>query len=286
MNRRPIATGVRRRLPELCVALALAFALPRSVRAGEAPPLELRVIAQLFGDNTEFFGPFRTGETQAGGWLRAFLRWPLSEKADLLVYSGHSGLGKNINALAAKGKVAKGKYQLVYLNGCQSFAYLGTAMHDKHTAANGKDVDPDGTKYLDVVANALPAYGDDGATSLTLYRAMLDFHIEQRAQATVAVVEHHVHVPYGVIETNGFSIRSQREKPDYTYFINAGFYVIGRELASLVPPSEPFDMPDLIDIANRRKLKSVVYPVSDFWIDIGRPEDLDAARTMLAKVDI
>jgi len=100
---------------------------------------------------------------------------PLSEKADLLVYSGHSGLGKNINALAAKGKVAKGKYQLVYLNGCQSFAYLGTAMHDKHTAANGKDVDPDGTKYLDVVANALPAYGDDGATSLTLYRAMLDF---------------------------------------------------------------------------------------------------------------
>ena len=77
--------------------------------------------------------------------------------------------------LAAKTKVAKGKYQLVYLNGCQSFAYLGTAMHDKHTAANGKDVDPEGTKYLDVVANALPAYGDDGATSLTLYRAMLDY---------------------------------------------------------------------------------------------------------------
>ena len=114
------------------------------------------------------------------------------------------------------------------------------------------------------------------------YGAMLDFHVEQKAQITVAVVEHHIHVPYGVIETNGFSIRSQREKPDYTYFINAGFYVVDRELAGLVPPNESFDMPDLIDVANRRKLKSVVYPISDYWIDIGRPEDLEAARTMLA----
>ncbi len=100
---------------------------------------------------------------------------PLSEKADLLVYSGHSGLGKNINALAAKTKVAKGKYQLVYLNGCQTFAYLGTGLHDKHIAANGKDVDPEGTKTMDIVANALPAYGDNGDTALTLYRAMLDY---------------------------------------------------------------------------------------------------------------
>lgn len=115
------------------------------------------------------------------------------------------------------------------------------------------------------------------------YRAMLDFHIEQKAKITVAVVEHHVHVPYGVIETNGFSIRSQREKPDYTYFVNAGFYVIDRELAGLVPQNEHFDMPDLIDIASRKKLKSVVYPISDDWIDIGRPEDLEAARTSLLK---
>ncbi len=63
----------------------------------------------------------------------------------------------------------------MYLNGCQTFAYLGTGLHDKHIAANGKDVDPDGTKTMDIVANALPAYGDNGDTALTLYRAMLDY---------------------------------------------------------------------------------------------------------------
>jgi hypothetical protein len=96
-----------------------------------------------------------------------------SEKADLVVYSGHSGLGKNINGLARKARVARGKYQLAYLNGCQTFAYLGTALQDKKIAANADD--PNGTKYLDVVANALPAYGDDGATTMTIYKALLGY---------------------------------------------------------------------------------------------------------------
>src|SRR5439155_26650110 len=84
-----------------------------------------------------------------------------TEGADLLVYSGHSGLGKNINAFARKARATKGHYQLAYLNGCQTFAYLGTAMHDKRRDLNGAAGDPNGTKFLDVVANALPAYGDN-----------------------------------------------------------------------------------------------------------------------------
>ena len=98
---------------------------------------------------------------------------PASEKADLIVYSGHSGLGKNINALSEKTRVKAGKYQILYLNGCQSFAYMGRALHDKKSQVNGASKDPLGTKYLDVVANALPAYGDNGSTGLVLYRALL-----------------------------------------------------------------------------------------------------------------
>lgn len=98
---------------------------------------------------------------------------PASKQADLVVYSGHSGLGSNINSLAARTEVAAGKYQIFYLNGCQTFGYLGRGLHDKKTAANGAG-DRDGTKFLDVVANALPAYGDDGATGLLLYKAILD----------------------------------------------------------------------------------------------------------------
>ncbi len=48
----------------------------------------------------------------------------LSEDADLILYNGHAGLGRNVNAFANEGRVAAGKYQLVLMNGCQTFAYL------------------------------------------------------------------------------------------------------------------------------------------------------------------
>ncbi|HVH44864.1 MAG TPA: hypothetical protein VM925_21070 [Labilithrix sp.] len=97
----------------------------------------------------------------------------LTEKADMILYNGHAGLGKNINALARKGKVTAGKYQLVLLNGCQSFAYIDTTMTDRRREANGP-ADPLGTKFLDVMGNALPGYASNLASmSNTLYDAAI-----------------------------------------------------------------------------------------------------------------
>lgn len=97
---------------------------------------------------------------------------PISEKADLIMYNGHAGLGKNVNALARKGKVTAGKYQLVLLNGCQTFAYIDTTMNDRRIEANGATNDPKGTRYMDVVANALPGYTNNLTDmSMTILRA-------------------------------------------------------------------------------------------------------------------
>jgi hypothetical protein len=97
---------------------------------------------------------------------------PLSEKADLIMYDGHAGLGKNVNALARKGKVTAGKYQLLLLNGCQTFAYIDTTLNDRRTEANGKAADPNGTQFLDVMGNALPGFANNLASmSLTLLGA-------------------------------------------------------------------------------------------------------------------
>ena len=89
---------------------------------------------------------------------------PLSEKADLIMYDGHAGLGKNVNALARKGKVAAGKYQLVLLNGCQTFAYIDTTMNDRRIEANGAASDPKGTRFMDVMGNALPGFANNLAS--------------------------------------------------------------------------------------------------------------------------
>jgi hypothetical protein len=97
---------------------------------------------------------------------------PASETADFIYYGGHSGLGANIRSLADRARVVTGKYQVVYLNGCQTFGYLGTAWNDKKRDANGKQQDPEGTKDLDVFVTGLPAFDDSARSMLSIYRAL------------------------------------------------------------------------------------------------------------------
>lgn len=98
---------------------------------------------------------------------------PLSERADLILYNGHAQLGANTNALSRKGKVVPGKYQVVVLNGCESFALVDTVMTDRRREANGAG-DPDGTRFLDVITNAKPGYANNLANmSYLVYKAAL-----------------------------------------------------------------------------------------------------------------
>jgi hypothetical protein len=80
----------------------------------------------------------------------------LSADADLLVYDGHAGLGANVRALAEKGTITPGKWQLVFINGCDTFAYLDDRLAERRAAANPSD--PTGTRHLDVMTNLMPAY--------------------------------------------------------------------------------------------------------------------------------
>jgi hypothetical protein len=92
--------------------------------------------------------------------------------SDYISYSGHSGLGANIRALAGMGEFEKDQYQIFLINGCDTFAYVDDALRNAHAAVNpgfGKD------KFVDVITNAMPSY----------------FHMNQRSNMTIinALVE-------------------------------------------------------------------------------------------------
>jgi hypothetical protein len=80
----------------------------------------------------------------------------LTAGADLIMYNGHAGLGANVRALAAKGKFFPGKYQIFYMDGCDTFAYFDGALAATRAKLNADD--PTGTKYMEVITNAMPAY--------------------------------------------------------------------------------------------------------------------------------
>jgi hypothetical protein len=80
----------------------------------------------------------------------------LTPGADLILYSGHAGLGANVRALSQKGRFFPGKYQIFFMDGCDTFAYVDGALASTRALLNPDD--PSGSRYMEIVSNAMPAY--------------------------------------------------------------------------------------------------------------------------------
>lgn len=89
----------------------------------------------------------------------------LSTRADFIAYNGHAGLGANIRALARKGHWVAGQYAIVFMNGCDTFAYVDSALADAHADVNPDD--PTGTLYVDIMTNGMPSFFAEMANSTT-----------------------------------------------------------------------------------------------------------------------
>lgn len=99
----------------------------------------------------------------------------LSTRADMIAYNGHAGLGDNVRALARKGKFVADQYLIMFMNGCDTFAYVDGSLAQKRAGLNPDD-NADGSKYLDIVTNAMPSYFHSNATASTaLISGLLSF---------------------------------------------------------------------------------------------------------------
>src|SRR2546422_4790000 len=78
------------------------------------------------------------------------------------------------------------------------------------------------------------------------FRALTDFHLENRADMTVSVRHYEVGVPYGVVEPRGVEVERISEKPILRFLINAGVYVLQPSACDYIPDDKHFDMTDLI----------------------------------------
>lgn len=110
------------------------------------------------------------------------------------------------------------------------------------------------------------------------YRGLLEFHSEQDSAATMCVREYEYQIPYGVVQSDGVHIQKMREKPLHKCFINAGIYVVSQELLNEVPPGEHVDMPSLLEQQISQNRGVTMFPVHEYWLDIGRMDDFDRAQ--------
>lgn len=109
------------------------------------------------------------------------------------------------------------------------------------------------------------------------FAKLIEHHEESGSMATMCVRQYDFQVPYGVVDVDGHQIRSITEKPVHSFFVNAGVYVLDPKCLKMIPDGEHYDMPDLFSKVLAEKEKSSVFPIHEYWLDIGRKDDFQKA---------
>jgi len=103
--------------------------------------------------------------------------------------------------------------------------------------------------------------------------------VNSNADMAVASTSYKVDVPYAVLEVDGNNrVKSLKEKPKYSYFSNAGIYLIKKSMLQLIPENKFYDITDLMESMLLIKKKIISFPVTGYWLDIGKPEDYKKAQ--------
>jgi dTDP-glucose pyrophosphorylase len=107
---------------------------------------------------------------------------------------------------------------------------------------------------------------------------LLDFHEQQGGDATICVRQYDVQIPFGVIQFDKSGFLGFEEKPTKYYFVNAGIYAFSTSVLEFLAPNEYLDMNSFIEKLHLQGKKINIYPLHEYWIDIGRIDDLNRAR--------
>lgn len=112
------------------------------------------------------------------------------------------------------------------------------------------------------------------------FKSLRRFHSKEGNKLSVCVRKVKETVPYGVVRlsSDSRSIDGIEEKPEREYLVNAGIYMLEPELLDLIPENCRFDMTSLIKKALDSGRKVGAFPVYEYWRDIGRHAEMQAAK--------
>lgn len=127
------------------------------------------------------------------------------------------------------------------------------------------------------LGKAILVVNGDVLTSVD-YDALRAFHGQHEFDATVAVAQYETVIPFGVVRQSGDGLfEGIDEKPRQRHFVAAGVYYLSPAVLALVPPARAVDMPEVLNRAREAGLKIGLFPIHEYWTDVGRPDDLEAA---------
>ncbi len=105
--------------------------------------------------------------------------------------------------------------------------------------------------------------------------------IQHDAEMSVAAIPYNVSIPYGILDLDGRNVQGFLEKPKYTYYANAGIYLIKRRALDEIPKDTFYNATDLIEKLIAMEKRVIRYPLNGTWIDIGNPQEYQKAKDIV-----
>ena len=110
-------------------------------------------------------------------------------------------------------------------------------------------------------------------------------HFKQHeADMSVAAIPYNVSIPYGILDLDGRNIQGLLEKPKYTYYANAGIYLLKRRALDEIPDDTFYNATDLVEKLIKEGKKVIRYPLNGTWIDIGNPQEYQKAQDLVKHI--
>ena len=216
----------------------------------------------------------------AGGRGERLMPLTANKPKPMLEVSGKPILERNIELLASYG--IHNIYISVYYLSHQITSYFGDGKNRGLKIGYIEENKPLGTlaavrmnmefKHDDIIV-----MNSDLFTNINFEDFYKTFK-ESDADMAIATTRYNVTVPYAVLETVDNFVQSFKEKPSYTYFSNAGIYLIKRSNINIIPLGSHYDATDMIADLLKEGKKIISYPILGYWLDIGKHEDYAKAQ--------
>ena len=117
----------------------------------------------------------------------------------------------------------------------------------------------------------------------TDFSSIVRNHIKSENKITFVCSMKNVVIPYGVVKTDSQGyITEMKEKPDYSFMVNTGLYLLEPEVIDYIKENEFIHLPDLARRLIDQKNKVGVFPVSEqSWMDMGQFSEMEEMKRRL-----
>ena len=117
------------------------------------------------------------------------------------------------------------------------------------------------------------------------FAEMYQFHQDRRAAATIAAYPRHVRIDFGVLEfgSDPHVLAGYREKPEFSFQVSMGVYILDPMAWDHLTPGEPLPMPDLLEAIRGAGNPIHCFKQDCYWLDIGRHDDYATANEIFQK---